>query len=426
MIKILRYSLCYCLLSPIIYYIFPFSMIQAQTESGLKNKLYKKLSYGVSGGAGCLIPGDVYGKNLIKSNGASFYNINIQYRALPNDSNVYDKVFGFPGLEAGIILCDYSRIKLRENSEGPFSGIGLMAGLYGSFNRDLANNGFWRIGYGMQNGIGICSRPYSATNNYDNLIIGSRWSVYFGANIYTGFMISPQWEFTLSAGFKHFSNSALDRPNKGANSLDFMAGMRFYPEENDNSKEGMGKKNYCLYFHDKDFIKHFFFDINAGWNLKTIMQEWLVNYELPPTDPRYRSSDYKIYSALAVSAAAMYRYNRKFASGIGLDYVYTPYINDIKKADMERGAKGYEYNRHSLGIALKHNVYYKSLSLGLSLGYYLKREMGALGVLLDKPYYETVGLKYYLPFINNVYVGYNVKAHLLSADSMQFNIGMEI
>lgn len=412
----------------LLFYLTSIIPLQAQKPDSCLNNIVKKknrITYGISAGGGKLIPGDISGKELIKSKKLTFYDINFQYRALPTDTNIYDKVFGFPGIEGGILLGDYSNIKLSENPDGPFSSIGIIAGAYGSFNRDIFNNGKWRLGYSLKNGIGICSKPYSPNDNYENLIIGSRWSLFFGTDVYTGIMVSPEWEITLSMGFKHFSNSALDRPNKGANSIDLMAGIRFYPY---NGKENNATiKNYRLYYHEKNFKRKFFVDLNVGWNLKTIMQEWMVNYyKLDSDDPRFRSSHYKIYSALALSASGMYRYSRKFASGIGIDYSYTPYINAIKKADTERGATGYKYNKHSIGISLKHNVYYKNLAMNLSIGYYLKRDMGALGVLLDKPYYETVGLKYYIPFLKHIYLGYNVKAHLLSADSMQFNLGLEI
>lgn len=428
----------------IINFIFLFFLIENVTAINASDscinkdiRLKRKISYGVSGGLGMLIPGDSYGKQLVKSNGATFYNINLQYRALPNDTNAYDIAFGFPAIEAGLVLCDYSKVKLSKNNNGPFSHIGFITCVYGSFNRDLFNNSNWRIGYGMQNGVGICSKPYSTNNNYENLIIGSRWSVFFGANIYTGFKVTQQWEICFSAGFKHSSNSALDRPNKGANSIDFMAGIRFYPEDTNNDRENLSrsdisdntrKRKYRLYFHERDYKKSFFFDIGVGWNLKTIMQEWMVNYyQLKPDNPRFRSSHYKIHSGISANIAAMYRYSRKFASGIGVDYLYTPYIDCIKEADNEWGSTGYEYNKHTVGIALKHNVYYKKMALNIGLGYYLKREMGALGVLLDKPYYETIGLKYYPPFFKiKIYIGYNVKAHLLSADSMQLNFGFEI
>lgn len=71
-------------------------------------------------------------------------------------------------------------------------------------------------------------------------------------------------------------------------------------------------------------------------------------------------------------------------------------------------------------------VFYKQFSLYFSLGYYLHRHTGHLSREFEKPYYETLGLRYTFPFLKNVYVGYHVKAHLFRADHIEFNVGWRI
>lgn len=60
------------------------------------------------------------------------------------------------------------------------------------------------------------------------------------------------------------------------------------------------------------------------------------------------------------------------------------------------------------------------------MGYYLYRHTGHLSHEFEKPYYETFGLRYTLPFGDTFYVGYQVKAHLFRASCMEFSVGTRL
>ena len=379
-------------------------------QSAIAQNITGNLSYGAGYEYGKLIPGDKFGKDLIRTNGFRSYNLSVTYRADSLTATPYDLTFGHPGLETGIILADYTGSSLGRPNRDYASRIGYIIGLYGKFNRDLLNTGVFRLGYSISNGIGYCTRPYSVTTNIDNEFIGSPFSIYFSTGLYAACRFHPNFEIMAEAGLRHFSNSALGRPNKGANTVGITVGLKYYPE-------ALEIPSYRPY-HRTTVPKGFWFDISAGCNLHTMIETWYLHQSNPTGVP----ARFPVRPSFASSLAAMYRYHLKFSSGISLDYMYAGYYAEASRIDSDKGVTGYSYNPHVLGVSLRHEVRYRNVALNVGLGWYLRRRLGQMGETMAKPYYETIGLRYYIPS-TPLYLSYNVHAHLLRADAMQFNIG---
>lgn len=393
----------------------------------------QRASFGATAGWAYLIGIDKYARDLIKSPYASVYSVYGAYRALPSDSSRYDMAFGYPTIEGGMMLVDYSRVRLHmDNRHAPYdSGLGYMVAAYAAFKRDVVRASRFTLAYSFENGLGFSTRPYNRDSNVDNEIIGSPLSIYFGFGVQARLRVATSWEVYVEGEFKHFSNGALDRPNKGANTVGLSAGVRYYPADIHTSLP-------VLYKSKRIYDKKLYCDISVGWAAKTLLDEWfLYYYMLPPQDVRYRTEHYPIYSALSVSVAPMLRYRLKYASGIGLDYLYMPYAHRLKEINEEKRMPGLLYSPHSIGISLRQEVFFKHLSLHFSLGYYVFRQMGKIPKNVDAsryygmieketPYYETVGLRFYIPRLEWLYIGYQVKAHLTKADCMALNVGMRL
>lgn len=394
----------------IIIYIFPllFTLIAIPAVS---QSLFRNLSYGFSLERGKLIPGDEYGSDLIRSNGFGNYILNFTYRSDSLSATPYDRSFGYPGIEAGLIVADYSRSTLSHPRYNTLSHIGYIIGFYGKFNRDLFNTGMFRGGYSIANGIGYCTRPYSYPDNSGNEFIGTPFSIYFSAGVYAACRFHPHFEFITEAGFRHFSNSALGRPNKGANTVGVSVGLKYYPSADDIPVYKPYNKTDC---HKKLYL-----DVSAGCNLHTMIETWYSHYANPTEVP----VSFPVRPSFSASLSGMYRYHLKFSSGISLDYIYAGYYAEASRIDSSSGVTGYSYSPHVLGISLRHEVHYRRIGFNVGLGYYLHRHLGEMGKKMAKPYYETIGLRYYIPS-TPLYVSYHVLAHLLRADSMQFNIGV--
>lgn len=392
-------------------YILLFFVIVAHFVSR-SQPVFRNLSYGLTYERGNLIPGDKYGKDLIKGNNYSSYAFHVSYRADSLRATPSDLSFGYPVIEGGILVSDYSRSPLYHPSSSTSGNIGYMIGLYGKFCRDLFNTGSFRMGYTIANGIGVSTRPYSYPDNQANEFIGSRFSIYFSTDLYAAYRFHPRFEVMLSGGLKHYSNSALGRPNKGANTLGMALGMRYYPSADVTPR-------YKVYNPSSSPLRRLELDLNAGCNLHTMIEGWY--YFLG--DPSTRPSRFQVHPSFAASVSAMYRYHIKFSSGIGIDYIRPSYVSESTRLDTAMGGKNQTYSPHILGVSLKHEIHYRQLSLSVGLGYYLHRELGHFDRLMSKPYYETIGLRYYIPH-TPLYVSYHVLAHLFRADSMQFGIGI--
>lgn len=367
-----------------------------------------------------LIPMDEQCRAIMHNCGTSFYSLGLAWQATESCATDDDRDFGLPTFEAGILLGDYHHIRLyRTSPRLPYiSRLGYAVALYAGFRRDLLRNPRWRVGYALENGIGFCTQPYNRYRNADNELIGSTYAVYIDLGLYAAYRISPQWEIGLGMDYKHFSNSALDRPNKGANTIGGTVRVHYYltPSSLPRLRDITPSSS---------FDKYFYVDVSAGLVAKSLQDDWVVNYwERAEDDEHYRSSHFPIYGAFTCMAATMYRYSRRYASGIALDYTYAPYASRLEHSDMQRGRFGYKHSRHVLGLGLRHEVFYRHLSLAMGIGWYIHRHMGYTAEVDEKKYYETIGLRYSFPFTKDrLYVGYNVKAHFTKADCFQLVLG---
>lgn len=393
--------------------------VQHATE-GWRAALKKGLGIGAAGGAAYLIPMDDECRAVMHNYGTYVFDAFADLRTTPEDHNPYDAAFGYPTLRAGILVADYSHIHLwrAEPRLDYVSRMGVVTALYGGFLRDVYRSGRWRVGYKFGNGLGIASRFYRKSDNADNELIGSRWNVFLDIGFYAKYLLTPHLEATLGADYMHFSNSALDRPNKGANTVGLSAGLTYYPEAQTNApRVGRSREDY------KE--KRFYVEASAGWLGKTLQDDWVFHYWMDGAgDAKYRTSHFTIHHGVTALVAPMYRYSRRYASGLGLDYSYAAYASRLAYLDALRGQTQYKHSRHVVGLTLRHEVFFRRVSLAMGLGVYLHRKMGYTADVDEKPYYETIGLRYNVPGTGNrLFLGYQVKAHFTKADCMQLCVG---
>lgn len=383
-------------------------------------------SIGAAANMSSLLGRKDYDVSLVKKHQTTYYSLFFNYQAQQADSSKWDKLYGYPHIEGGIIIADFHRVMLsREDPTIPYySRMGYVVTPYAAFRRDIVNTPHWATGYTLAMGLGISTRPYNPHNNADNEFIGSRFSMYIGLDAYLTHHLTPTTDIALGIEFKHYSNGALDRPNKGANTVG--VGLRVSHTLNDltpypplRRREGRGGEAPSSFFY---------LDLSASVGAKALLDEWIYNfYYLNPDHPDYRTHHFALRTAWGVSVAPMWRYSMKYASGIGIDYTYATYSDRLREIDRLRHAYGYSYSPHVLGISLRHEAFYKRMSIAMSVGAYLHRKMGFMGKADEKPYYETVGLRWRPTFLTHgTYIGFNVKAHLLKADYMELRIGTNI
>ena len=110
---------------------------------------------------------------------------------------------------------------------------------------------------------------------------------------------------------------------------------------------------------------------------------------------------------------------------MGIDWFYGTYASHIADLDAQQGNVA-KHSPWSLGIAAKHEVFYHRLSLGLSFGWYLHRQMGYNALFNESRYYERIGLHYSFPVLGGLKAGINVKAHQTKADLTELVVAIPV
>ena len=334
--------------------------------------------------------------------------------SLPADSDAYAADYGYPTLSLGIKYA-VNRVTMHreENQEWGLlepvdyeSRLGNILSVYGSFARPFFRTRHWEVDYTLSFGLAYAHRKYALGDNADDEFIGSRWLIYFGAGLHATCRIAQNWGLKAGVEFFHHSNGALNRPNKGANYLGPSLALVYYPYY-EKLLDNKIRYSPC-------FRKYWYMNLTLGMGAKTLDEDWQrTQFQTSPREPDYRRSRFHVYTAYSVRADLMYRHARRWASGVGADLFYGTYSRHIAEMD---AAAGVRHSPWSFGLSAKHAVFYHNLSLDMSLGYYLYREMGTGAKALEKPYYEHIGLHYTLRALRNLTVGINIKAHLTKAD----------
>jgi hypothetical protein len=370
------------------------------------------------------------GEKLVKRGWGGNYSLFYNSQANPLDSaiSVYDRVFGFPTLEAGVQLLDYSHVRMHTEETPYMSRPGYIWVVYAAFRRDIYRNRKWSFGYALENGLSLCSRPYDPSTNVDNDLIGQHLSVYVGFGMYAGYRITPQVELSLGLQYKHNSNGATARPNKGSNAygLTMRARCDLNRPEGDRGLTYHERLRQLQKFPKAPFEPYMYLDIDASVGFRTMYEEWLYHRDYMTADERIaQGNNLGLHTVWSTGLTPMFRYNQVHASGLGLEYSFGGYLGRSSMIEKLCGVeKDYKHSKHTLYISAHHEVYYKHVSLAMSLGTYLFRQHGWAGHLYEPPVVETLGFRYYPQYFKPFYIGYNVKANLGKAYAMEVKLGI--
>ena len=172
------------------------------------------------------------------------------------------------------------------------------------------------------------------------------------------------------------------------------------------------------------FSPYWYASLRLGVGGKTLLEDWqLTQFGTDPEAPRYRTDKFQFYMAYSAQVDLMWRYARRWASGIGADISYGTYADRVRDLD-EAAGRSLPHSPWSFGLGLRHEAYYHRLSLDMALGVYLYRHMGASAKEIEKPYYERIGIFYTIPRLHHLRVGCSVKAHLTKADLTEIVISL--
>ncbi len=302
------------------------------------------------------------------------------------------------------------------------SKLGNFLTLYGTFNRPLYRSKHWQWGYYLGTGIAYTSLKYNQKNDIDNEYIGSHLNIYFNAGLYGQVKIAKEWSVKGGLDFAHHSNGAMARPNKGANYFGPFVGLVYDPQQ---ATSPIAKRNTEA---TQPFQKYWFTEFTLGLGGKTLLEEWLqTQFNTPQGQPDYRKEHFTYYGAYSFHTHLLYRYARRWASGVGVGLFYGEYAHRIARMDKENGHTDEKHSPWSASIEARHEVYYGNVSVRLTLGYYLYRHMGySANHGLEYPYHEQVGVFYSFPKLKGLTLGFSVNAHATKADFTELQLSIPV
>ena len=302
------------------------------------------------------------------------------------------------------------------------SKLGNFLTLYGTFNRPLYRSKHWQWGYYLGTGIAYTSLKYNQKNDIDNEYIGSHLNIYFNAGLYGQVKIAKEWSVKGGLDFAHHSNGAMARPNKGANYFGPFVGLVYDPQQ---ATSPIAKRNTEA---TQPFQKYWFTEFTLGLGGKTLLEEWLqTQFNTPQGQPDYRKEHFTYYGAYSFHTHHLYRYARRWASGVGVGLFYGEYAHRIARMDKENGHTDEKHSPWSASIEARHEVYYGNVSVRLTLGYYLYRHMGySANHGLEYPYHEQVGVFYSFPKLKGLTLGFSVNAHATKADFTELQLSIPV
>ena len=352
----------------------------------------------------------------------------IGYSPLPSDSDAFASDYNYPTYGVGVKYAVNNSIRFyrHDDYEWPDGGgvdydsyVGNSWAFYGFFTRPILRTNRWMADLTVNAGTAYSHTKYDKYYNVDNELIGARWLFYFGAGLHVAYRFAP--DFALKGGmeFWHLSNGALNRPNKGVNFVGPSIGIAYMPYY-EPLAQNKGRKI------KEPFSRYWYAEVSAGVGAKTLEEDWnMTQNELSPDDPRFQTEHFHLYMAYSAQADVMYRYARRWASGIGVDLFYGSYADRVRELD-EAAGHHVSHSPWSLGISAKHEAYYHNLSVDVALGYYLYRQMGVSAKSIEKPYYEQVGVFYTFPQLYDLKIGVSVKAHSTKADLTELAVSIPI
>lgn len=400
----------------------------ATTPTDTISFLQSHLSYELKYSPGTLLAIDEYGDKFIKSNQIHLLAIEVHYNTTPNDSNLFDHAYNYPRLSAGIRYGMNHGVKMHRNADPSWGSLvpvdydtplGNSITLYGTFERPILRGRSWELAAYLGTGIGYFHRKYNRSDQIDNELIGSHLNIFFTGGLVATWQFAHQWALRGGVDFSHHSNGATNRPNKGANYFCPFVGVEYCWNNQDNQNTPSIQSN-----QSNLQASPFFLDFTLGIGFKTLEEEWQrTQFGTAPDQPDYRTDHFRRYMCYSLQTAWMYRYGVTRASGAGLDIFYGTYSDHIRKIDEAAGST-VSHSPWSVALAARHNVYYRNLSARFAIGYYLYRHMGVRADIIEKPYYERIGLHYSIPRLHNISVGFNVKAHLLKADLTELQVSI--
>lgn len=335
------------------------------------------------------------------------------YNTSPKN-NVFAEAYNFPKMGFGFAMLDNNCLSYNNNSH-----LSNFYTIYGFFERPFVRTPKFKFGWMLRHGVGFTRDLYDPFSNPTNYF-GTHALLYISVGLQMKWRIAPKWELGLDTYFFHHSNGKTSMPNSGMDELSVGAHVTY-----DLVEPYTGPKTRLK---PRDFDKGFKWDIAFLCGVKAFEGEWMAKNEIV-ADPAQKAKNFTHIFRRGLTVDALYRYSLKCATGIGIDFLYTPKTDYLRECDIlyygQEEIDKYKYSPVALSIGAVHEMYYSNFALTVGLGGYLYRHVGPSETLSQ--FYQTVGFRYYFPSLANTFVGLHARAaYFTRVDYLEFIIGIRI
>lgn len=293
--------------------------------------------------------------------------------------------------------------------------IGQPWSLFGFFDGTIVRLGGHLISYNVEAGVAWGWKCYNEKRAPENIAVGSKMTCRVGVGLDYSYTIADRWEIGLGAGFTHYSNGAVRKPNKGVNLANAHIGLSYLLEKRPLPK--VVKPTPKLKGNEIDFT--------LGYGRKSFEVD-TVNH------PEAHGQLYKPgakYNSWTLQCQFLHQYCHKGKYGIGVSVLY----DELTCSDVEirddgdvNVILGPANKRYWWGVYGAHEFCIGQLAIVTQMGYYLHRPSGIVHPRAHKDVsFQRAGLKYTLPF--GMHAGVNIYAHRLTvADFIEWSLGYSL
>ena len=372
----------------------------------------------MGGAIGRMLVTDQYQRAWTQQTNLSAIVLALRHRTTADSCDAFAHDYNYPSWALSLQWADLSGVTMQKRVSpwwGQLQPVdyashpGHLFVVAGTFSRPFQHFRWGEWGYSLEEGVAFNTRPYRRENNADNELTGSPLLFHFGASLYGEVRLTSHFSLRADLAFRHVSNGATHRPNKGANmwqpTLALQYDLKPQPRHSSTMKSIFFATERTNTSMESDFFKesspyrfspYWWFHVEGNIGVRTLLEEWLqTQYHTDPSDANYRTDHFQRHTVYNLQADVMRRYARRWALGAGLDVFTLPYVKQLQRFAPE-DAKSRTFSPISFGVALKHESFYGRLSSYIHLGYYIYRETGRLASSDELPYYERVGLRYRL------------------------------
>ena len=277
--------------------------------------------------------------------------------------------------------------------------------LYGFFNAPFIRINRWSLNYEFGLGLTFNWNSYNPVGNPNNIAISADKTVYIDAGISLKYQLGARLCFGLGYGFTHFSNGALQMPNKGLNTEAARISLSYALNED--------PKRY----HSQQIPPFMGF------------YEWIISGYGGARNVLYQGNGINQLNSMKGVNYAVYgisnTINRQISYKSKIGFGTTIEFNGSQNSQIviEGGsldAADLPFNRHlALSIYPSYELVVDKLSLVMQPGIYLYRMKTADMTPL---FYQRIGIKYHL--LKNTFIGINLRAYnFYESDFIEWTIG---